>query len=110
MNTILKWVFIALTIAGVGVSYFTTIPAVDITALAVAFCSAGALFGSTLNKGDKKDWKTYVSTICITIGAFGLGFAGVSSEIVSKVVSAVIGLIALVIGIVMAVKADKKTA
>lgn len=108
MNKILKWVFVALVVAGAVVSYFSDIEIVDIVALAVSFGSAGALCSTTINKSEKKDWKTYVSVILIALGSFGLCFGGVSTELVSKIISAVAGLIALILGIVLAIKKDTK--
>ena len=108
MNKILKWVFVALIVAGSIVAYFSDIAIVDIIALAVAFGSAGALCSTTINKSEKKDWKTYVSIILVAIGSFGLCFGGVATDMVSKIISAVAGLIALVLGIVLAIKSDTK--
>lgn len=106
MNKILKWVFVALVVAGAIVSCFSDIAVVDIVALAVSFGSAGALCATTFNNSEKKDWKTYVSIILIAVGAFGLGFCGVTTEVISKVISAVAGLIAVILGIITAIKVD----
>lgn len=104
MNKILKWVCIVLVVAGAVVSYFSNIAIVDMVALAVSFGSAGILCATTINKSERKDWKTYVSVICIALGSFGLCFAGVSTEIVSSLISGIAGLVAMIIGIITAIK------
>lgn len=93
-------VFVVLMIAGAIVSAFSDVPEVDAVGLAVTFGSAGALCATTINKSEKKDWKTYVSLILLAIGCFGLGFLGVATDIMSAAISGIAGIIAIILGII----------
>lgn len=103
MNKVLKYVCLALLVAGVVVAHFSDLLVVDISALAVAFVSAGALCASTYKKSEKKDWKVILSIALVAVGAVGLGIAAVSTNTVTTVIAAVAGLLTLLGGIVTSV-------
>lgn len=107
MNKVLKWIFLALIVVGAVVTCFSDIAIVDIIGLAVSFGSAGALCATTFNKSEKKDWKTYGSIILIALGSFGLGFAGISTDVISQVISAIAGVVIMILGIVVAIKSER---
>lgn len=96
-----KIILVVLMVIGASVSYFSDIALVDYIGLAVEFGSAGALCASIRNKSEKKDWKVNVSMICIGISSFCLGFIGVTTDTMSQVITAVVGLLALILGLVL---------
>ena len=101
MNKTFKIIMVILMVIGAIVSYFSDIPLVDYISLAVEFGSAGALCANIRNKSEKKDWKVNVSMICIGISSFCLGFIGVTTDVMSQVITAVVGLLALILGLVL---------
>lgn len=98
-----------LIVAGAVVAYFSNIASVDVTALAVSFGSAGVLCSSMFNKQEKKNWLFYIAVVLIALGSFGICFAGASVEILPKIIEAIVGFIALILGIIGFVYSSKKT-
>ena len=102
MNKTFKIILSCFIVAGAFLAAFTDVPVVDFCGLAVACASAGALCYATWNKSEKKDWKLVASIILIAAGSFGLGFAGVAGDAISKIIAAVGGVVLLIFGIITA--------
>ena len=100
MNKTFKIILTCLIVAGALLAAFTDIPVAEFCGLAVACASAGALMYATWNKSEKKDWKVIVSIVLIAAGSFGLGFAGVAGDYISKIIAAVGGVVLLIFGII----------
>jgi len=108
MKKIFIYILIALILAGAAVAAVTDVPAVEWTALAVAFASAGALCVATYKKSEKKDWKVVLAIILIAAGSLGLGLLGLAPDMVSKIIVAVIALVLLIIGVITGINALSK--
>ncbi len=108
MKKIFIYILIALILAGAAVAALTDVPAVEWTALAVAFASAGALCVATYKKSAKKDWKVVLAIILIAAGSLGLGLLGLAPDMVSKIIVAVIALVLLIIGVITGINAITK--
>lgn len=108
MNKVLKILFIVLVVVGAGLAAFTDVPLVEYSGIALAFVGAALACISTYKKSEKKDWKVIVSIILIAVGAFGLGFAGVAGETITTIISAVAGIVLLILGLITSMKLEKK--
>lgn len=108
MNKTFKIILAALMVIGAVVAYFTDLPMAEYLGLAVSFGSAGALCSGMIAKSEKKDWKLYLSMSCIALSCFGLGFAGVATDTMTKLISAIAGVVLLVIGIITSLKLSEK--
>lgn len=108
MKKPLLFILIALMIVGVVIAYFSDVEVVDYISLAVAFASAGGLCAGTINKSEKKDWKVYTSVACIGLSSFLLGFCGVTGDLISKLITGIVGVILLIAGIISAIMVSKK--
>lgn len=108
MNKVLKIIFVVLVVAGAILAAFSDVPVVEFGGLALAFVGAALACVDVWRKSEKKDWKVIVSIVLVAVGAFGLGLAGVAGETVTTIISAVAGFVALILGIVMSLKIEKK--
>lgn len=63
---------------------------------------------STYKKSEKKDWKVIVSIVLIACAAFGLAFAGVAEDAITRIISAVGGVVLLIFGLITSYVAEKK--
>ncbi len=104
MNKTIKIILAVIMVIGSAVAYFTDVPMAEYLGLAVSFGSAGALCASTLEKSKKKDWKMYFSMSCIALSCFGLGFCGVATDAMTKLITAIAGVILLIVGIITSLK------
>lgn len=102
-----KYVCLALVVIGTVVAYFTDVPIVEFSALAIAFVSAAVACVSVWKKAGKKDWKVVLAIVCIAVGAFGLGLCGVASDNITKLIAALGGVLLLIFGIFTGVKLSK---
>lgn len=109
MNKTFKIIFAVLLVAGAVVAALSDVPVTEYCGLAVAFASAAALCVATYEKSEKKDWKVKVSIVLVSLGAFGLGFAGVAGDYISKIIAAVGGVVLLIFGIITSLVSEKKT-
>ena len=66
-------------------------------AVGLATCILGIV-----TKAEKKDWKLYVSIVGITLGAILLVFAGLVESQIATLISAVAGLVVLIVSILPA--------
>ena len=100
MNKVLKFVFLAILVAGSAIAALSDVPMADYIGLAAAFISAAGLCVTTYKKSETKDWKVITSIILIAVGAFGLVFAGVSEDAITKIITAVGGVVLLLFGLI----------
>lgn len=106
-NKILTIIGAALVVAGAVVAAFTDVAVAEYASIAVAFVGAAVTCVSVYKKSEKKDWKVIVSIIAIAAGALLLGFSGISSSVVTEIVTAVAGIVALILGLFVALKSKK---
>lgn len=110
MKNILVWVGLIVLIAATAVGEFTGIALADWVELAgwsigMALCVLGIV-----SKAEKKDWKLYVSIVGIIVGVFLLALAGISKDTITTVITAVFGLVVLIISILPALLPKKASA
>lgn len=103
-NKILIIVGAVLVIAGAVTAAFTDVPVADYIGVAVAFVGAAVTCINVYKKSEKKDWKVILAIVLMAAGACLLGVAGVSANTVTEIVTAVVGLIALIAGLFVAFK------
>lgn len=108
MNKVWKIIFVCMVVAGACFAYFTDVPVLEYSGIAVVFVSAAMACVTTYKKSEKKDWKVVVSIVLIALGSFMLGFAGVAGDAISKLIAAVGGVLLLIFGIVASIKLEKK--
>jgi len=109
MKNIFIYVGLALIIAGAVIGNFTGVAAASWIELAgFAFGLASCIAG-IVNKAEKKDWKLYVSLFAISIGTILLVWAGIAQETITSLITAVIGLVVLVTGLLPVLFAKKKS-
>ena len=99
MNKALKIICALLVVGGAVLAVFTDVPVLEFSALAVSFAGAAIAAIELYRKSEKKDWKVIVSIVLVAVGAFGLGFAGVAGDAISKIIAAVGGVVLLIFGL-----------
>lgn len=108
MKNIFKILGLVLIIGGSALCYFTTIPVADYIGIAVAALGLALTIVGVLKKTEKKTWKEFVAIVCFALGGLLCGFAGFSEEIVTQVISAVFGVVALIAGLIVSFLKTKK--
>ena len=106
MKNFFTYVCVALIIAGSAVCYFSTIPLVDCLAISATSFGLTGLIVKTTKKASKLTWKEYVSVGLFTVVGICAYLANMQQEVVSKIATAVVGLIALVAGIIVIKKKE----
>lgn len=101
MKNIFKIFGLVLIIAGSALAYFTAVPIVEYTGIAVAALGLALAIVGVLNKIEKKTWKEYVAIVCFAVGGLLCGFAGFSEDIVTQVITAIFGVVALIAGLIV---------
>jgi len=101
MKNIFKILGLVLIIGGSALCYFTTIPIADGIGIAVAALGLALTIVGVLKKTEKKTWKEFVAIVCFALGGFLCGFAGFSEEIVTQVITAIFGVVALIAGLIV---------
>ena len=101
MKNVFKILGLVLIIAGSALCYFSTVPVADGTGIAIAALGLALTIVGTLKKTEKKTWKEYVAIACFAIGGLLCGFAGFSEAIVTQVITAVFGVVALIAGLIV---------
>jgi len=109
MKNILIWLGVAFVVAGTAIGQFTGIEAaawIELVGWAVglACCIIGIV-----SKAEKKDWKLYASIAGIVVGVSLLAFAGVTEDKIKTLVTAIIGLVALIASVIPAFVIKKDT-
>lgn len=88
-----------LLIAGCVMSYFAEIPQVTVVAIAGEALGLALTIAGAYSAAEKKTWKTYVTLISVPVGALLLGFAGMAKDTMTTLIISIIGVVALIIGI-----------
>ena len=101
MKNIFKILGLVLIIAGSALAYFTTVPIAEYSGIAVAALGLALAIVGVLNKTEKKTWKEYVAVICFAVGGLFCGFAGFSEALMTQVITAVFGVVALIAGLIV---------
>lgn len=89
-----------LLIAGCVMSYFAEIPQLTVVAIAGEALGMALTIAAAYNEAEKKTWKTYLTLICIPVGALLLGFAGMAKDTMVLLITSVIGLVVLIAGLI----------
>ena len=100
MKNFIKILGIILLVAGSIVSVFAAVPLADGIAIGVAALGLALLIVSTLKKIEKKTWKDYLAIILFAVAGLLFGFAGLTDTIFTQIVTTVVGLVALIIGLI----------
>lgn len=100
MKNLFTYICLACVIAGTAIGYFSTIPLVDGLAITAASFGLTGLIVSTAKKSEKLTWKDYATIALFTVAGVLAYIANISQEVIGKVAAAVVGLLALIIGIV----------
>lgn len=108
MKNIFIYVGLALIIVGAAIGNFTGIPVANWIELAGFAAGLASCVVGIVQKTEKKDWKLYLSLIAICIGTILLIWAGIAESTVTSLITAVIGLVVLVTGLLPALLAKKK--
>lgn len=108
MKNILIWIGVAFIIAATIVGQFTGIEVATWVELAGFAIGTAACIVGIFRKAEKKDWKLYVSIIGIILGAGLLTFAGVSKDVVISLITMVVGIVALIAGLLPTILKKKK--
>lgn len=87
-------------VAGAVIAALTDVPIVEYPALAAVFVGAALTCVGVYKKSEKKDWKVVAAITLVALGSFILGFAGVAENTVTQIVTAVTGIVVLIIGVV----------
>lgn len=101
MKNVFKILGLVLIVAGSALAYFTTVPIAEYSGIAVAALGLALSIVGVLNKTEKKTWKEYVAIACFAVGGLLCGFAGFSDAIVTQVITAVFGVVALIAGLIV---------
>lgn len=104
MKNFIKILGIVLLIGGSVVSVFATVPLADCIAIGVAALGLALLIVGTLKKVEKKTWKEYLAVILFAVAGFLCGIAGIAEGTFTQVATAVAGIVALVIGLIVSTK------
>ena len=97
-------------IVGVIVSNSAKFPLSDVLGSAVTMFGAGLAVASMYEKRDPsvKTWVVWLGIILVGLGAFILGFAGVAEDTVKTIITAVFGLVVIIVGLIVPVVVPKK--
>lgn len=109
MKNIFIYVGLALIIAGAAIGNFTGIPAANWIELAGFAAGLATCAVSIVAKSEKKDWKLWLSLVSVSVGTILLVWAGISESVIASVISAVIGLVILVTGLLPVLLTKKKS-
>lgn len=99
MKNILIWIGVAFIIAATIIGQFTGIEVAMWIELAGFAVGLAACIVGIYKKAEKKDWKLFASIIGIVVGAILLAFAGVAKETITSLISLVVGIVALIAGL-----------
>ena len=99
-KTIFTIIAIAALIAGIILGTFTDV-ANDLPAIGLSAFGLGGLIVLTYNKSEKKGGVLLASIICMVISGFTAALAELSQETYTKLISAVVALVALIVSILI---------
>lgn len=101
MNKLFKIIGIILLIVGVVVANYTKIPMADYISIAIAGVGFALTIVGVLKSTDKKTWKEYSVVIAFAVGGLCCGFAGLTEDTVLKVITAAVGLVGIILGLLI---------
>ena len=99
---------ILVVIASCILGYFTDI-ANDLPTLIGTAFGLGMEIIAIWKKSDKKNWLVITAIICAVVGGICCAFAGLAEGTLTTLVTAIIGVVALLVSILAGVFAAKKT-
>ena len=103
------WTIIAVIciIAGCVLGQFSTIAIADYSAIALEAFGLTALIIGTIKKAEKPGWKEFAGIVLFMIAGVCCAIAGMAEGTMTQIITAVAGLIALIIGLI-SVKVKKE--
>ena len=103
------WTIIAVIciIAGCVLGQFSTIAIADYSAIALEAFGLTALIIGTIKKAEKSGWKEFAVIVLFMIAGVCCAIAGMAEGTMTQIITAVAGLIALIIGLI-SVKVKKE--
>ena len=99
MKNIFIYVGLALLVGGAVIGALTGIQAAQWIELAACAVGLATCTVSIVSKAEKKDWKLWVALAALAVGTILLIWAGISDSVIQSVITAVIGLVVLVTGL-----------
>ncbi len=108
MKKIFIYIGLALVIAGAAIGAFTGIAAAKWIELAACAVGLATCVVSIVKGTEKKDWKLWVALAAVSVGTILLVWAGIADSVIQSVITAVIGLVVLVTGLLPALFARKE--
>ena len=99
MKNIFIYIGLALVVAGAAIGALTGIPAAQWIELAACAVGLATCIISIVKKDEKRDGKLWVALAAVSVGTILLVWAGISDSIIQSVITAVIGLVVLVTGL-----------
>lgn len=101
MKNLFTYICLACVIVGAAVGHFSAIPLVDCLAITASSFGLTGLIVSTNKKAEKLTWKEYATVALFTVAGVAAYIADISQELVGKIAAAVVGLIALISGVIV---------
>lgn len=101
-KTILTIVSIATLIIGLVIGQFTDVGN-DLPAIGISALGFGGLIFATWKKSEKKGGALLAAIICMVISGMAAAFAEVSQDAYSKLIAAIVAVVALIAGILIPV-------
>lgn len=108
MKNVFIWVGVAFIIAAVVIAQLTGVSqAVWLELAGFSIGLASCILG-IVSKAEKKDWKLYTAIIGIVIGCALLVFAGITKDTITTLITAIFGLVVLVVSLLPVLLSKKK--
>lgn len=108
MKNVFTWLGVALVVVGCIFGSFTNVGQAAWIELAGFAAGLAMCIASIIAKSDKKDWKVYVSIVGVTIGTILMIWGGVVKDTVISVITAVLGLMVILVSILLPAIVNKK--
>ena len=108
MKNIFIWTGVALIVAATVIAQFTGVPVATWIELAGFAIGLAVSVLGIVTKAEKKDWRLYAAIVGIITGSALLVFGGLSEGTITTLISLIAGVVAMVIGILPTVLAEKK--
>ncbi|MBQ0165530.1 MAG: hypothetical protein KBT02_00295 [Treponema sp.] len=107
-NKILYIIGLVLMVVGAVLSYFAKVPLETAGGIVASAVGLGLVIAAAYIKAEKKDWKLLVTIICLGVGGFLVGLGGMAKEAAVSLVSAIVGVVIMIIGLIPTLVAQKK--
>jgi hypothetical protein len=104
MKNVWTIIAVACIIAGCVIGQFSTIAIADYSAIALEAFGLTALIISTIKKSEKKTWKEFAGIALFVIAGICCAVAGIAEGTMTQIITAVAGLIALILGLITVTK------